>query len=180
MVVRVKWFYHPEEAEGCPNLKYPVSFEGWLFFESYFWRRFLSVLRVLCSSRRTRTKTTCRPSRTSVRCSRSRSTRPSSGPTRASTVPSTTTTTRTTWPGTTTRPSWRSGCSRTLRCCPEVSDGLRRTKRGRGRGIRSGAIFGKKIISRQFKDLSKILVELGWGSLQKISVAKKITWKQIS
>ncbi|XP_038117854.1 protein winged eye isoform X4 [Culex quinquefasciatus] len=23
MVVRVKWFYHPEEAEGCPNLKYP-------------------------------------------------------------------------------------------------------------------------------------------------------------
>lgn len=25
MVVRVKWFYHPEETEGCPNLKYPVS-----------------------------------------------------------------------------------------------------------------------------------------------------------
>ncbi|XP_058446655.1 protein winged eye isoform X3 [Malaya genurostris] len=23
MVVRVKWFYHPEETEGCPNLKYP-------------------------------------------------------------------------------------------------------------------------------------------------------------
>uniref|UniRef100_A0A336LME2 CSON001304 protein n=1 Tax=Culicoides sonorensis TaxID=179676 RepID=A0A336LME2_CULSO len=23
MVVRVKWFYHPEEAEGAPNLKYP-------------------------------------------------------------------------------------------------------------------------------------------------------------
>lgn len=26
MVVRVKWFYHPEETQGCPNLKYPVSF----------------------------------------------------------------------------------------------------------------------------------------------------------
>ena len=25
MVVRVKWFYHPEETQGCPNLKYPVS-----------------------------------------------------------------------------------------------------------------------------------------------------------
>lgn len=25
MVVRVKWFYHPEETEGCPNLKYPVG-----------------------------------------------------------------------------------------------------------------------------------------------------------
>lgn len=24
MVVRVKWFYHPEETQGCPNLKYPV------------------------------------------------------------------------------------------------------------------------------------------------------------
>lgn len=23
MVVRVKWFYHPEETEGAPNLKYP-------------------------------------------------------------------------------------------------------------------------------------------------------------
>ncbi|KAG5680222.1 hypothetical protein PVAND_009746 [Polypedilum vanderplanki] len=23
MVVRVKWFYHPEETQGCPNLKYP-------------------------------------------------------------------------------------------------------------------------------------------------------------
>lgn len=23
MVVRVKWFYHPEETEGCPNLKFP-------------------------------------------------------------------------------------------------------------------------------------------------------------
>ncbi|XP_052126700.1 trinucleotide repeat-containing gene 18 protein isoform X2 [Frankliniella occidentalis] len=23
MVVRVKWFYHPEETEGCPTLKYP-------------------------------------------------------------------------------------------------------------------------------------------------------------
>lgn len=27
MVVRVKWFYHPEETQGCPNLKYPVRFE---------------------------------------------------------------------------------------------------------------------------------------------------------
>lgn len=27
MVVRVKWFYHPEETQGCPNLKYPVSYE---------------------------------------------------------------------------------------------------------------------------------------------------------
>lgn len=26
MVVRVKWFYHPEETQGCPNLKYPVRF----------------------------------------------------------------------------------------------------------------------------------------------------------
>lgn len=25
MVVRVKWFYHPEETQDCPNLKYPVS-----------------------------------------------------------------------------------------------------------------------------------------------------------
>lgn len=25
MIVRVKWFYHPEETQGCPNLKYPVS-----------------------------------------------------------------------------------------------------------------------------------------------------------
>jgi len=25
MVVRVKWFYHPEETQGCPDLKYPVS-----------------------------------------------------------------------------------------------------------------------------------------------------------
>uniref|UniRef100_A0A1B0CBB3 Putative bah domain protein n=1 Tax=Lutzomyia longipalpis TaxID=7200 RepID=A0A1B0CBB3_LUTLO len=25
MVVRVKWFYHPEETEGCPNLKYPEA-----------------------------------------------------------------------------------------------------------------------------------------------------------
>lgn len=24
-IVRVKWFYHPEETEGCPELKYPVS-----------------------------------------------------------------------------------------------------------------------------------------------------------
>lgn len=24
MVVRVKWFYHPEETQGCPNLKFPV------------------------------------------------------------------------------------------------------------------------------------------------------------
>ena len=24
MVVKVKWFYHPEETQGCPNLKYPV------------------------------------------------------------------------------------------------------------------------------------------------------------
>lgn len=23
-VVRVAWFYHPEETTGCPNLKYPV------------------------------------------------------------------------------------------------------------------------------------------------------------
>lgn len=27
MVVRVKWFYHPEETQGCPNLKYPVSIQ---------------------------------------------------------------------------------------------------------------------------------------------------------
>lgn len=25
MIVRVKWFYHPEEAQGSPSLKYPVS-----------------------------------------------------------------------------------------------------------------------------------------------------------
>jgi len=26
MVVRVKWFYHPEETNGCPaHLQYPVS-----------------------------------------------------------------------------------------------------------------------------------------------------------
>lgn len=26
MVVKVKWFYHPEETVGCPqNLQYPVS-----------------------------------------------------------------------------------------------------------------------------------------------------------
>lgn len=26
MVVKVKWFYHPEETIGCPaNLQYPVS-----------------------------------------------------------------------------------------------------------------------------------------------------------
>lgn len=25
MIVRVKWFYHPEETQGCPGLKYPVS-----------------------------------------------------------------------------------------------------------------------------------------------------------
>lgn len=25
MVVKVKWFYHPEETERCPVLKYPVS-----------------------------------------------------------------------------------------------------------------------------------------------------------
>jgi len=24
-VVRVRWFYHPEETTGCPDLKYPVS-----------------------------------------------------------------------------------------------------------------------------------------------------------
>jgi hypothetical protein len=24
MVVRVKWFYHPEETQGCPNLKYAL------------------------------------------------------------------------------------------------------------------------------------------------------------
>lgn len=23
-VVRVAWFYHPEETTGCPSLKYPV------------------------------------------------------------------------------------------------------------------------------------------------------------
>lgn len=27
MIVRVKWFYHPEETVGCPaTLEYPVSF----------------------------------------------------------------------------------------------------------------------------------------------------------
>lgn len=29
MIVRVKWFYHPEETEGCPSLKYPVSGSSW-------------------------------------------------------------------------------------------------------------------------------------------------------
>lgn len=33
MIVRVKWFYHPEETEGCPKLKYPVS-ESFVDFES--------------------------------------------------------------------------------------------------------------------------------------------------
>lgn len=24
-VVKVKWYYHPEETTGCPDLMYPVS-----------------------------------------------------------------------------------------------------------------------------------------------------------
>lgn len=29
MVVKVKWFYHPEETVGCPlNLQYPVSYRN--------------------------------------------------------------------------------------------------------------------------------------------------------
>lgn len=31
MIVRVKWFYHPEEAQGSPNLKYPVGYGGVIY-----------------------------------------------------------------------------------------------------------------------------------------------------
>lgn len=35
MVVKVKWFYHPEETQGCPNLKYPVSLPNAKNFKAF-------------------------------------------------------------------------------------------------------------------------------------------------
>jgi hypothetical protein len=71
MVVKVKWFYHPEETTGCPlTLKYPVSIRG----------RFdrcgaaPSCSRGPSSSRRTSTRTMSRRYPTSVRFCRWRST----------------------------------------------------------------------------------------------------------
>lgn len=72
MIVRVKWFYHPEETQGCPSLQYPVSIGtiGYCVDDVYFIIRNLSCSssRVDCLSRRTRTRMMCRLFRTSVRC----------------------------------------------------------------------------------------------------------------
>ncbi|CAN8002606.1 unnamed protein product [Ixodes hexagonus] len=77
MVVRVKWFYHPEETRGLARLKHPKA-STW----------------VPCSSPLTRTRTTCRPSLTSAKCSRGTSTGRRAAP--ATKTPPTSTT----WRGT--------------------------------------------------------------------------------
>lgn len=33
-VVKVKWYYHPEETTGCPDLLYPVNIAGYAAFYS--------------------------------------------------------------------------------------------------------------------------------------------------
>lgn len=49
MIVKVKWFYHPEETVGCPtNLKYPVSFI-FIIIKFYFCLYKLFLFFIFCS-----------------------------------------------------------------------------------------------------------------------------------
>lgn len=49
MIVRVKWFYHPEETEGAPNMKYPVSIVFLTNFNGFVKRYFLNFIIVFSS-----------------------------------------------------------------------------------------------------------------------------------